>query len=95
MVISVAPAARNMTSGKTIRPPYCSAQMPRKMRVSDPVRIGVPIRRPNSVSFRLSSCLIRIPMIEKIVKYFRDKGPNPCPIEEAVTLMKILDTFTI
>ncbi len=38
---------------------------------------------------------IQQPMIEKIVNYFRDKGPNPCPIEEAVTLMKILDAFTI
>lgn len=37
---------------------------------------------------------IQQPMIEKIVNYFRDKGPNPCPIEEAVTLMKILDAFS-
>lgn len=37
---------------------------------------------------------IQQPMIEKIVNYFRDKGPNPCAVEEAVTLMKILDAFT-
>lgn len=37
---------------------------------------------------------IQQPMIEKIVAYFRGEGPNPCPIEEAVTLMKILDAFT-
>jgi len=37
---------------------------------------------------------IQQPMIEKIVQYFRGEGPNPCPIEEAVTLMKILDAFT-
>ncbi|HZX57596.1 MAG TPA: Gfo/Idh/MocA family oxidoreductase [Mucilaginibacter sp.] len=37
---------------------------------------------------------IQQPMIEKIVKYFRGEGPNPCPIQEAVTLMKILDAFT-
>ncbi|MBS1530020.1 MAG: Gfo/Idh/MocA family oxidoreductase [Bacteroidetes bacterium] len=37
---------------------------------------------------------IQQPMIEKIVSYFRGEGPNPCPIEEAVTLMKILDAFT-
>lgn len=37
---------------------------------------------------------IQQPMIEKIVNYFRGEGPNPCPIEEAVTLMKIMDTFT-
>ena len=37
---------------------------------------------------------IQQPMIEKIVTYFRGEGPNPCAIEEAVTLMKILDAFT-
>lgn len=37
---------------------------------------------------------IQQPMIEKIVAYFRGEGPNPCPIEEAVTLMKIMDAFT-
>jgi predicted dehydrogenase len=33
-------------------------------------------------------------MIEKIVAYFRGEGPNPCPIEEAITLMDIMDAFT-
>ena len=37
---------------------------------------------------------IQQPMIEKIVHYFRGEGTNPCPIEEAVTLMKIIDSFT-
>jgi predicted dehydrogenase len=37
---------------------------------------------------------IQQPMISKIVAYFKGEGPNPCPIEEAVTLMKILDGFT-
>lgn len=37
---------------------------------------------------------IQQPMITKIVSYFRGEGPNPCSIEEAVTLMKILDAFT-
>ncbi|HVV54270.1 MAG TPA: Gfo/Idh/MocA family oxidoreductase [Mucilaginibacter sp.] len=37
---------------------------------------------------------IQQPMIEKIVAYFRGEGPNPCPVEEAITLMKILDAFT-
>jgi len=37
---------------------------------------------------------IQQPMIERIVQYFRGEGPNPCPIGEAVTLMKILDAFT-
>lgn len=37
---------------------------------------------------------IQQPMIEKIVNYFRGRGPNPCPIEQAVVLMKIMDAFT-
>ncbi len=37
---------------------------------------------------------IQQPMIEKIVKYFKGEGQNPCPIEEAVTLMKVMDAFT-
>lgn len=38
---------------------------------------------------------IQQPMIEKIVAFFNDGGPNPCSIDEAVTLMHILDAFTI
>jgi hypothetical protein len=34
-------------------------------------------------------------MIGKIVAYFNDEGPNPCSIEEAVTLMDIIDAFTL
>jgi predicted dehydrogenase len=37
---------------------------------------------------------IQQPMIEKIVAYFNDEGPNPCPIEEAIVLMDIMDAFT-
>lgn len=37
---------------------------------------------------------IQQPMIEKIVAYFNDKGPNPCSIDEAITLMDIMDAFT-
>ncbi|QQL48682.1 Gfo/Idh/MocA family protein [Mucilaginibacter ginkgonis] len=37
---------------------------------------------------------IQQPMIEKIVNYFGSEGPNPCSIEEAVVLMKIMDPFT-
>jgi predicted dehydrogenase len=37
---------------------------------------------------------IQQPMIEKIVQYFRGEGPNPCPIEEAVKLMQVMDAFT-
>lgn len=38
---------------------------------------------------------IQQPMIEKIVNYFNGEGENPCPIEEAVTLMEIIDNFTL
>jgi predicted dehydrogenase len=38
---------------------------------------------------------IQQPMIEKIVAFFKDEGPNPCTINEAVVLMKIIDSFTI
>ena len=38
---------------------------------------------------------IQQPMIQKIVAFFRGEGPNPCPVEEAVVLMKILDAFTL
>ena len=38
---------------------------------------------------------IQQPMIEKIVAYFKGEGPNPCTIDEAVVLMKIIDAFTI
>ncbi len=37
---------------------------------------------------------IQQPMIAKIVDYFNGEGPNPCSIEEAITLMKIMDAFT-
>lgn len=38
---------------------------------------------------------VQQPMIEKIVDYFNDKGPNPCSINEAVVLMKIMDAFSM
>lgn len=37
---------------------------------------------------------IQQPMIEKIVAYFKGEGPNPCSIDEALTLMEIMDSFT-
>jgi hypothetical protein len=36
--------------------------------MSDPVKIGVAISRPNFVSLRPSSPLMAMPMIEKIVQ---------------------------
>ncbi len=37
---------------------------------------------------------IQQPMIEKIVAYFNNAGPNPCSIDEAIVLMDIMDAFT-
>lgn len=36
---------------------------------------------------------IQHPMITSMVAYLNNKEPNPCTIEEAVTLMKIIDAF--
>lgn len=36
---------------------------------------------------------IQLPMIASTVDFFKDKGANPSPIEEAVTLMQIIDAF--
>ena len=37
---------------------------------------------------------IQQPMIERVVKYFLDVGENPCSINDAVEVMKMMDTFT-
>ncbi|WP_158827052.1 Gfo/Idh/MocA family protein [Mucilaginibacter lacusdianchii] len=37
---------------------------------------------------------IQQPMITSVVGYLRGEEPNPCTIEEAIVLMKIIDTFT-
>lgn len=34
------------------------------------------------------------PLIQKIVDYFLDKGPNPCSAEDGAVVMKLLDDFT-
>ena len=34
------------------------------------------------------------PMIEKVVNYFLDKDDNPCPVEEGVKVMEIIEKFT-
>jgi len=36
---------------------------------------------------------IQYPMIASTVAFFEGNGPNPAPIEEALTLMKIIDCF--
>jgi len=37
---------------------------------------------------------VQQPMIEKVVDYFLDKGPNPCSGEDALITMKLIDDFT-
>ena len=37
---------------------------------------------------------VQQPMIEKVVEYFLDKGPNPCSGEHGVTIMQWIDRFT-
>jgi predicted dehydrogenase len=37
---------------------------------------------------------VQQPMIEKVVNYFNGYGPNPCSIDEAIVLMKIIDAFS-
>ncbi|MEO6733090.1 MAG: Gfo/Idh/MocA family oxidoreductase [Ferruginibacter sp.] len=37
---------------------------------------------------------VQQPMIEKVVQYFLDEGPNPCSGWEGAEVMKLIDTFT-
>jgi len=37
---------------------------------------------------------VQQPMIEKVVNYFKGEGENPCSIDEAVVLMKVMDAFS-
>ena len=36
---------------------------------------------------------VQQPMIEKVVEYFLDEGPNPVSGEEGVKVMKLIDEF--
>lgn len=36
---------------------------------------------------------VQQPMIAEVVRYFAGEGPNPCPPEEAVEIMTVMDTF--
>jgi predicted dehydrogenase len=37
---------------------------------------------------------VQQPMIENVVKYFLNEGPNPCSGEEGVKIMKLIDEFS-
>jgi predicted dehydrogenase len=36
---------------------------------------------------------VQLPMIEKVVEYFQDKGPNPCSAMDGVIVMELIDSF--
>ena len=38
---------------------------------------------------------VQQPMIEQVVNYFLDEGPNPCSATEGVEVMKLIDQFTM
>jgi predicted dehydrogenase len=37
---------------------------------------------------------VQQPMIEKVVEYFLDAGPNPCSAEDGAEVMRLMDQFT-
>ena len=37
---------------------------------------------------------VQQPMIEKVVSYFLDEGPNPCTAEDGYAVMEVMDAFT-
>ena len=37
---------------------------------------------------------VQQPLIQKVVDYFLDKGPNPCSAKDGATVMQLLDEFT-
>lgn len=59
---------------------------------------GTPIvlTRGNSLEEFCFEPLVHVqqPMIEKVVKYFRNEEQNPCTIEDGVVCMEIMDAFT-
>lgn len=37
---------------------------------------------------------VQQPMIEAVVQYFLGEGPNPCPVEDGLKVMQLIDTFS-
>lgn len=37
---------------------------------------------------------VQLPMIEKVVAYFQNEGPNPCTATDGVEIMKLMELFT-
>ncbi|MEO6454606.1 MAG: Gfo/Idh/MocA family oxidoreductase [Ginsengibacter sp.] len=38
---------------------------------------------------------VQQPMIEKVVEYFLEDGPNPCSAKDGVEIMRLIDKFTL
>lgn len=49
--------------------------------------------KPVTISFDIPKH-VQQPMIEKVVEYFLDKGPNPCSADIGVHVMELIDFFT-
>ena len=64
----MAGTVRPISTAMTTRPPKRSVQMPSGTRISDPVRTGVAINRPNCVALRLSILRIGMPMTPNIIQ---------------------------
>ena len=48
----------------------------------------------NTQTFRFQEpSYVQEPMIGKVVGYFLGKNPNPCPVEDGVDVMRLLDVF--
>lgn len=48
----------------------------------------------NTQTFRFQEpSYVQEPMIGKVVGYFLGKNPNPCPVEDGVEVMRLLDVF--
>src|SRR6266508_5883637 len=70
--------------------------MPSGRRTSEPVRMGVATNRPNSVSLRLSSALILIPMTENITQTAKFTAKASVLAASAETCSRLYSTlFTV
>lgn len=63
----------------TIRFPFFGNQVE---VIRQGVRMSVPFEHPEH---------IQQPMIERVLNFFKGDGPNPCPAEEAVEVMRVME----
>jgi hypothetical protein len=50
------------------------------------VRMSVPFEHPEH---------IQQPMIERVTAFFKGEGENPCPAQEAVEVMRVMEGWAI